>query len=64
MLFRLGPAKRFAGALWRAATSDEKGESYMVYVFHDHNTDRILASSKLNRYFDEEAPSFEPLASR
>ena len=36
----------------------KKGESYMVYVFHDHNTDRILASSKLNRYFDEEAPSW------
>ncbi|MGB1328355.1 MAG: CvfB family protein [Porticoccaceae bacterium] len=32
----------------------KEGESYMVYVFHDHNTDRILASSKLNRYFDEE----------
>ena len=31
----------------------------MVYVFHDHQTDRILASSKLNRYFDEEAPSLE-----
>ncbi|MGB2145050.1 MAG: CvfB family protein [Porticoccaceae bacterium] len=32
----------------------KEGESYMVYVFHDHNTDLILASSKLNRYFDEE----------
>ena len=32
----------------------KEGESYMVYVFHDHNTDRILASSKLNRYFEEE----------
>ena len=26
----------------------------MVYVFHDHETDRILASSKLNKYFEEE----------
>jgi len=32
----------------------KEGESYMVYVFHDHETDRILASSKLNRYFEEE----------
>lgn len=32
----------------------KEGESYMVYVFHDHKTDRILASSKLNRYFEEE----------
>jgi predicted RNA-binding protein (virulence factor B family) len=38
----------------------KEGESYMVYVFHDHNTDRILASSKLNRYFAEEAPGLEP----
>lgn len=30
------------------------GESYLVYVFHDHKTDRILASTKLNRYFEEE----------
>lgn len=32
----------------------KEGESYMVYVFHDHETDRILASSKLNLYFEEE----------
>ena len=31
------------------------GESYLVYVFHDHKTSRILASSKLNRYFKEES---------
>lgn len=37
-----------------------EGESYMVYVFHDHTTDRILASSKLNRYFEEEATNLEP----
>lgn len=37
-----------------------KGESYVVYVFHDHQTDRILASSKLNRYFEEEGSNFEP----
>ena len=38
----------------------KQGESYVVYVFHDHNTDRILASSKLNRYFEEEATDLEP----
>ena len=32
------------------------GQSYMVYVFHDLETDRILASSKLNRYFEEQSP--------
>ena len=36
-----------------------EGESYVVYVFHDHQTDRILASSKLNRYFDEEPQGLE-----
>ena len=37
-----------------------EGESYVVYVFHDHQTNRILASSKLNRYFEEEGSNFEP----
>ena len=32
------------------------GQSYMVYVFHDLESDRILASSKLNRYFEEQSP--------
>jgi predicted RNA-binding protein (virulence factor B family) len=38
----------------------KEGEFYMVYVFHDHTTDRILASSKLNLYFEEEATDLEP----
>jgi len=38
----------------------KEGELYMVYVFHDHTTDRILASSKLNLYFEEEATDLEP----
>jgi predicted RNA-binding protein (virulence factor B family) len=38
----------------------KEGESYVVYVFHDHKTDRILASSKLNRYFEEESTSLKP----
>jgi predicted RNA-binding protein (virulence factor B family) len=37
-----------------------EGKSYVVYVFHDQTTDRILASSKLNRYFKEESTSLEP----
>ena len=40
--------------------SMKEGESYVVYVFHDHKTDRILASSKLNRYFEEESTNLEP----
>lgn len=32
------------------------GQSYMVYVFHDLESDRILASSKLSRYFEEQSP--------
>ncbi len=38
----------------------KEGESYVVYVFHDHKTDRILASSKLNRYFEEESTNLVP----
>lgn len=38
----------------------KEGESYVVYIFHDHKTDRILASSKLNRYFEEESTNLEP----
>lgn len=38
----------------------KEGESYVVYVFHDHKTDRILASSKLNRYFEEESTNLKP----
>jgi predicted RNA-binding protein (virulence factor B family) len=37
----------------------KEGESYVVYVFHDHETDRILASSKLNLYFEEEPEELE-----
>ena len=36
------------------------GQSYMVYVFHDMESDRILASSKLNRYFEEQSPWLKP----
>jgi len=36
------------------------GQSYMVYVFHDLETDRILASSKLNHYLEEESLDLKP----
>ncbi|MCS5587281.1 MAG: S1-like domain-containing RNA-binding protein [Porticoccaceae bacterium] len=38
----------------------KEGQSYMVYVFHDLETDRILASSKLNHYLEEESLDLEP----
>jgi len=38
----------------------KEGESYLVWVFHDLETDRILASSKLNHYLEEESLDFQP----
>lgn len=36
------------------------GESYLVYVFHDRETDRIAASSKLSQHLSEQAPWLKP----
>lgn len=36
------------------------GRAYVVYVFHDHLTDRIVASSKLRRHLDEQSPWLKP----
>ena len=36
------------------------GQSYVVYVRHDLESNRILASSKLSRYLDEESPWLKP----
>lgn len=36
------------------------GQSYVVYVLHDQASNRILASSKLSRYLDEESPWLKP----
>jgi predicted RNA-binding protein (virulence factor B family) len=36
------------------------GYSYVVYVFHDENTDRIAASTKLSHHLDEYPVWFKP----
>ena len=36
------------------------GSAYVVYVFHDHQTDRIVASSKLRRHLDEQSLWLKP----
>lgn len=36
------------------------GKSYVVYVYVDANSDRIVASRRLNRHFSKEAPDYEP----
>ncbi|MBT5387688.1 MAG: GntR family transcriptional regulator [Porticoccaceae bacterium] len=38
----------------------EVGYSYVVHVFHDQNSDRIAASTKLNHYLDEEPVWLKP----
>jgi len=38
----------------------EVGYSYVVHVFHDKNSDRIAASSKLNHHLDEESVWLKP----
>lgn len=37
----------------------EEGKSYLVYVFRDSETDRIIASSKLDRYIDNTMPEYK-----
>jgi len=36
------------------------GSTYVVYVFYDHQTDRIVATSKLRRHLDEQSPWLKP----
>ena len=38
----------------------EAGYSYVVHVFHDQNSDRIAASTKLNHHLDEETVWLKP----
>jgi predicted RNA-binding protein (virulence factor B family) len=38
----------------------EVGYSYVVHVFHDQNSDRIAASTKLSHYLDEEPVWLKP----
>jgi predicted RNA-binding protein (virulence factor B family) len=35
-------------------------DSYVVHVFHDHNSDRIAASTKLSHHLDEESVWLKP----
>jgi len=37
----------------------EEGKSYIVYVFHDGKTGRIIASSKLNRFLNRQPADLE-----
>jgi predicted RNA-binding protein (virulence factor B family) len=36
------------------------GDSYVVYVYVDPNTDRIVASRRLNRHLNKQAPNYRP----
>jgi predicted RNA-binding protein (virulence factor B family) len=40
------------------AVKMEKDKSYLVYVYVDHTTGRIVASSKINKYLDKEEIDF------
>jgi len=37
----------------------EKGKSYLVYVYLDDNTKRIVASSKIDKYIDNTLPEYK-----
>ena len=37
----------------------EKGKSYLVYVYLDDNTKRIVASSKIDKYIDNTPPEYK-----
>ncbi|MDA3890039.1 MAG: S1-like domain-containing RNA-binding protein [Salinivirgaceae bacterium] len=37
----------------------EEGKSYLVYIYIDHETDRIAASSKLDKFLDNVPPDYE-----
>lgn len=36
------------------------GRSYLVYVYIDHETERIVASAKLDKFLDNVPPEYEP----
>ena len=38
----------------------EKGRSYLVFVYLDQETERIVASAKIDKFLDNEMPFFEP----
>lgn len=37
----------------------ELGNSYVVYLYVDHNTQRVVASAKLNKFLDNKSPRYE-----
>ncbi|MFI3240701.1 MAG: S1-like domain-containing RNA-binding protein [Bacteroidales bacterium] len=37
----------------------EIGNSYVVYLYVDHNTQRVVASAKLNKFLDNKSPRYE-----
>lgn len=38
----------------------EVGKRYVVYVYVDHESDRIVASRRLNRHFSKDPPTYQP----
>ena len=37
-----------------------EGKSYLVYVYLDKASDRIVASTKIDKYLDQVFPEYEP----
>lgn len=42
------------------AKTMEVGKRYLIYMYLDEQTDRLVATSKVNKYFSEEKPEYEP----
>lgn len=42
------------------STKMETAKRYLVYLFLDEQSNRLVASSKINRYLSREAPQYEP----
>lgn len=42
------------------ATKMEVDKRYLVYMYLDEQTNRLVGTSKVNKYFSEEIPDFEP----
>ncbi len=38
----------------------EIGKRYLIYMYLDEQTNRLVATSKVNKYFAEDIPSYEP----
>lgn len=42
------------------AVDMEVNKRYLIYVYLDEQTNRLVATSKVNKYFSEEQPEYEP----